>query len=150
MADHSFREGVATAIRTLRGERRWTQRELCRQTDLSPAYLSELESGQKDASADVLERLAAAFNHEMNEFLWVVLLAMLTGEVPGVARRDAAMKLMRHVIDSDPQSREQIEEFVEFQQWKRANRGTPAPGKRQEKSPESTRDEYVEPDFTED
>lgn len=147
--DRQFRLGVATAIRGLRAERRWTQRELCRQTELSPAYLSELESGQKDASADVLERFSGAFGYHMDEFMWVVLLAMVTGEVPSVARRDAAMKLMRYVLETDPRSREQIEEFIEFQEWKQAGR-QPASRSEPRQSPVHDRREHVEPDFTED
>jgi transcriptional regulator with XRE-family HTH domain len=149
MADHQFRNGVSLAIRALRAERRWTQRELCRQTELSPAYLSELESGQKDASADVLERIATAFDFRMEEFLWVVLLGMLTGEVPSVTRRDAALKLMKHVLETDPQSRAQIEEFVQFQRWKQANRGKRSREQRVD-TPAPERNEQVEPDFKEE
>jgi transcriptional regulator with XRE-family HTH domain len=150
VADHQFRTGIATAIRALRAERRWTQRELCRKIELSPAYLSELESGQKDASADVLERISTAFDFTMDEFLWVALLAMTSGEVPNVERRNAAFSVMKHVLGADPASREEIEQFIQFQQWKRANRGAQAPSKRPEKSPRPGQDEYVEPDFTED
>jgi transcriptional regulator with XRE-family HTH domain len=150
MADHQFREGIATAIRALRAERRWTQRELCRQTELSPAYLSELESGQKDASADVLDRIATAFGFRMDEFLWVALLAMIAGEVPNVERREAALSVMKHVLATDPDSREEIEQFIQFQQWKQSsgerNRSRKSPVR---DTPENHRNHLPEPDFTE-
>jgi transcriptional regulator with XRE-family HTH domain len=150
MPDRKFREAIAIAIRGLRAERRWTQRELCRQTDLSPAYLSEIESGQKDASADVLMRLATAFGHSMDEFMWVVLLAMMTGEVPNVARRDSAMKMLRHTLESDPQSRAELEDFIRFQQWKRSTR-KPAKKTDTDDAPVSDGEPgSIEPDFTED
>jgi transcriptional regulator with XRE-family HTH domain len=149
MTEHAFRHGVAIAIRGLRAERRWTQRELCRQTGLSPAYLSELEAGIKDASADVLERLADAFSYSIEEFMWVVLLAIMTGEVPNTARRDAAMKLVRHTLHSDPNTRAELEDFIRFQNWKRSQRQH---GSNREHRTEDVRDnaEPVEPDFTED
>ena len=149
MADHQFRHGVATAIRALRAERRWTQRELCRQTELSPAYLSELESGQKDASADVLERLALAFGCRMDEFLWVALLAMQTGEVPGVERRGAALTMMTHMLNSDPTSRAELEDFIQFQKWKRSKGTIPRRRTPPTREPHDVT-EQTEPDFTED
>lgn len=150
MADHQFRLGVSRAIRGLRAERRWTQRELCRRTDLSPAYLSELESGQKDASADVLERISAAFECRMDEFLWVVLLAIQQGEVPNIERRNAALAMMQHVLTTDPDSRAEIEQFLQFQQWKQAQNI-----RKRRRRPAGDRstfdaDERSEPDFTED
>ena len=153
MTDLKFREGIATTIRGLRAERRWTQRELCRQTELSPAYLSELESGLKDASADVLKRFATAFGFSMDQFMWVVLLAMMTGEVPNVARRDTAMKLLRHTLAADPRTRSEIEDFIRFQQWKqtkRAGKSAPETETGTDDDPVSDNPETIEPDFTED
>jgi transcriptional regulator with XRE-family HTH domain len=153
MADHQFRQGVATAIRAIRAERRWTQRELCRQTELSPAYLSELESGQKDASADVLERIADAFGFRMDEFLWIVLLAMTNGEVPNVERRESAFRLMQHALAIDPATRADLDQFVQFQQWKQSesprNRGKNR-GRSNRPTPEIDRENRTQPDFTED
>ncbi len=154
MTDLRFREGIAAAIRGLRAERRWTQRELCRQTDLSPAYLSELESGRKDASADVLQRFAMAFGHSMDEFMWVVLLAMMTGEVPNVARRDAARNLLQHSLAADPRTRAEIEEFIRFQQWKKSGKSKGSSAEpnttRTDEDPETREPGLTEPDFTED
>jgi transcriptional regulator with XRE-family HTH domain len=153
MADHQFRQGVATAIRAIRAERRWTQRELCRQTELSPAYLSELESGQKDASADVLQRIADAFGFQMDEFLWIVLLAMTNGEVPNVERRDAAFRVMQHTLSVDPITRVDLEQFIQFQQWKQSQdqreRGNNRSRARRT-TPAVDRSDTTQPDYTED
>jgi transcriptional regulator with XRE-family HTH domain len=151
MTDRTFRDGVSMAIRALRVERRWSQRELCRRTELSPAYLSELESAQKDASADVLDRLANAFGIGMDEFLWVVLIGMMTGEIPGVQRRTAAFDLAEHVLRVDPATRTQLEEFVQFQRWKDAGRPSGTPGRtRPSHRPAVDASERDEPDFTEE
>lgn len=151
MADHQLRQGIASAIRALRAERRWTQRELCRQTDLSPAYLSELESGQKDASADVLQRIAAAFSYRMDEFLWVALLAMIHGEVPNAERRATVLKLTRQLLATDPEGRAEIEEFLDYQAWKRTRK---QPDSRRPSRPAGTpkpdATDQTTPDFTED
>jgi transcriptional regulator with XRE-family HTH domain len=113
-----LREGVSAAIRALRAERGWTQRELCRRSDLSPAYLSELEAAQKDASADVLERLAAAFGIGIDQFLWIMLLGMIHGEVPGVQRRESALSVARQLLDLRPGDRQEIEQFLAFLRWR--------------------------------
>jgi transcriptional regulator with XRE-family HTH domain len=149
VADHLFRQGIAVTIRALRAERRWTQRELCRQTELSPAYLSELESGQKDASADVLERIASAFEFPMDEFLWVVVLAMIHGEVPNVERREAALSLTKHILKTGSESRAEIEQFIEFQQWKQAKTGRSRRRSIRRPTIDET-NQQTEPDFTED
>jgi transcriptional regulator with XRE-family HTH domain len=149
--DHQFRLGIAAAIRAIRAERRWTQRELCRRTELSPAYLSELESGQKDASADVLQRLAAAFDYRMDEFLWVAVLGMIHGEVPNAERRTSALELTKQLLNSDPQSRAELDQFLEFQSWKQEQR---RPGKRRPQRPATKPaihpTDRTTPDFTED
>jgi transcriptional regulator with XRE-family HTH domain len=151
MANLEFRQGIASAIRALRAERRWTQRELCRQTELSPAYLSELESGQKDASADVLLRIASAFGYEMDEFLWTALLAMIHGEVPNAERRATVLKLTRLLLDAGPQSRAEIEEFLDYQAWKRS-RKNPAARRPSHTAatPKPNASDQTTPDFTED
>lgn len=154
MTDRKFREGIATTIRSLRAERRWTQRELCRQTELSPAYLSELESGLKDASADVLERLAMALGHDMDEFMWIVALAMMTGEVPNVARRDTARKLLQHALNADTRTRADIEDFIRFQQWKNSQKrrrsSSDSDPTDTDEDQISEHPELIGPDFTED
>jgi transcriptional regulator with XRE-family HTH domain len=113
-----FREAVALAIRALRAERGWSQRELCRRTGLSPAYLSELEAAQKDASLDVLTRIATALGVQYDQFLWSVLLAMQTSEVPGAHRRETALHLARRALAASPASRAELEQYLEFLDWR--------------------------------
>lgn len=117
MSERPIREGIAIAIRALRAERGWTQRELCRRTDLSPAYLSELEAAQKDASADALSRLSTAFGVHTDDFLWTVLLALISGEVPGVERRESAFQVAQQMLDLPSAQRKEVQRFLEFQHW---------------------------------
>lgn len=57
-------------LKRLRGEKRLSQAALCREAGVSPAYLSELESGQgKRPSGQVLMRLAKALGVTIAELL---------------------------------------------------------------------------------
>jgi transcriptional regulator with XRE-family HTH domain len=114
----TFRTGFALTVRALRAERGWNQRELCRRADLSPAYLSELENGRKDPSAEMMERLAEAFGQSVDQFLWSILIAMRRGEIPGVHRRESALRIAMESLLLSPQGRMDVEEFLEFQQWR--------------------------------
>ena len=118
-ASNGFRQAFATATRALRAERGWTQRELCRRAEVSPGYLSELESGRKDPSPDTLLRLANAFGLSMEHLLWAILAAVMTGETPGVHRRDSAMRIARESLTLSPQDRTDLEQYIQFLNWKR-------------------------------
>lgn len=48
-------------LRALREEQRWSQKELGRRAKLQQSKVSRIESGEKTASAEVIDRLAAAF-----------------------------------------------------------------------------------------
>lgn len=145
MSEAPFRQGIAIAIRALRAERGWTQRELCRRTDLSPAYLSELEAAQKDASADVLARIASAFGVDASSFLWIVLLALVTGEVPGVQRRESAFQTAQKILDLNSAQRKEIERFIEFQRWQATRESEPAPSRRSDEFIDETEQRRSDP-----
>jgi transcriptional regulator with XRE-family HTH domain len=146
--DAQMRDAVALAIRALRAERGWTQRELCRHTELSPAYLSELEAGHKDASAEVLNRLANAFGVRSDQFLWIIMLGMLHGEIPGVERRNAALDVAQRILEMRPAEREEVLQFLGFLQWRGAGKPGRARNKRQREFVDDT--EEIKPDMTED
>ena len=56
-------------LRELRLVRGFTLEELAEQTDLSPSYLSRLESGSRRLNADIMGRLATALNCHPGELL---------------------------------------------------------------------------------
>jgi transcriptional regulator with XRE-family HTH domain len=62
--------GLPENLKRLRGEKRLSQAALSREAQVSPAYLSELESGQgKRPSGQVLMRLAKALGVTIAELL---------------------------------------------------------------------------------
>lgn len=67
MADSSG--DLRRSLRVLRAERDLTQKALAEAADLSPAYVSQIESGQKRPSMDTLERLAGALGVPVSELL---------------------------------------------------------------------------------
>jgi len=60
MADSAKR--IGRIIRTLRAQRGMTQAQLAELASISPAYMSLIERGKRNAEMDVLERIAAQFN----------------------------------------------------------------------------------------
>ena len=60
---------VGENIRTLRMKRGLTQEMLAEEAELSPSYLSYLESGRKTASLDALIRIAAALQVTVDRLL---------------------------------------------------------------------------------
>lgn len=55
-------------IRHLRQERKWTQEQLAEYANLHPTYINVLESGKKNASIEVVYRIATAFELSLSEF----------------------------------------------------------------------------------
>lgn len=49
----------------------WTQEELANEASVDRAYISRLEAGKKNASLDMIARLAVALDVEPAEFLKV-------------------------------------------------------------------------------
>lgn len=49
----------------------WTQEELAHEAEVERAYISRLEAGKKNASIDMIERLAVALRVDAAEFLKV-------------------------------------------------------------------------------
>lgn len=60
MADSAKR--IGRIIRSLRVQRGMTQAQLAQRAEISPAYMSLIERGKRNAELDVLERIAAQFN----------------------------------------------------------------------------------------
>jgi DNA-binding Xre family transcriptional regulator len=60
---------ISNPLRDLRIPRSYTLEELAEQTDLSPSYLSRLESGSRRLNADIMQRLARALSCHPGELL---------------------------------------------------------------------------------
>lgn len=61
-AKRSLRQRLAHNVKTLRGTKRWSQETLAEAASLSQVYISNIETGTKAASVDVLQKLAEAFD----------------------------------------------------------------------------------------
>lgn len=56
-------------IKEHRKARGWSQEHLASLADTSKGYISQLESGQRDPSAEMLRSLAAAFEKDVTEMI---------------------------------------------------------------------------------
>lgn len=54
-------------IKYLRKQRGWSQEELSFQSNINKNYISDLESGRRNPSLEILERLADAFGITLEE-----------------------------------------------------------------------------------
>lgn len=59
---------VGTRIKELRSRRKWTQEQLAEYADLHVSYVIALEKGRKNASLEVLYRIACAFEMSLSDF----------------------------------------------------------------------------------
>lgn len=59
---------VGNRIRSLRQSRGWTQEALAEYAELHVSYVATLEKGKKNASIEVISRIAAAFGITLAEF----------------------------------------------------------------------------------
>ncbi|TJY56199.1 helix-turn-helix transcriptional regulator [Sinimarinibacterium sp. CAU 1509] len=64
-----LRELLGVNVRRLRQEKRLTQEELCARAGMGQSYLSQLESGAKSVSIDVLDKLARALGVTPDQLL---------------------------------------------------------------------------------
>ncbi|MCU5656434.1 helix-turn-helix transcriptional regulator [Bacillus mycoides] len=70
---------LSIRVKTLRKERKWSQRELGEKVDVSESFISKVESGKKQPSREVTAKIAEVLNvttdyllgrsedHELNE-----------------------------------------------------------------------------------
>ena len=65
----SARQILAANVRRARAHHRWSQEELGSRAGISQTYVSQMESGQRAVSIDVLDRLTEAFGMEVSEIL---------------------------------------------------------------------------------
>src|SRR3990170_1120804 len=68
-ADVAFLHALGERVRDARARRGMTRKILARDSGVSERYLAQLESGQGNASVLLLQRIAAALNLSLTEFL---------------------------------------------------------------------------------
>lgn len=64
-----LREILGSNVRQLRQKKNWSQEELAGRADLSQTYVSQLESGQRAVTIDVLDQLARALGVPPDQLL---------------------------------------------------------------------------------
>ncbi|MDO4290810.1 MAG: helix-turn-helix transcriptional regulator [Eggerthellaceae bacterium] len=64
----STRQAIGRAIRDLRKENGLTQEKLALMVGVERSYLAKLEAGKRNASIDVLEKIADGFDLTLAEF----------------------------------------------------------------------------------
>lgn len=62
-------ERIRSTITQERDDRGWTKKQLAQRSDLDPATVSRLESGEQSAQLPLLEKLAAGFGMPFEELL---------------------------------------------------------------------------------
>lgn len=60
-------EKVGARIKMLRVERRLTQEQLAFEADMHPAYIGQIERGEKSPTLDTLEKIVKALDVEFSE-----------------------------------------------------------------------------------
>lgn len=59
---------IGARIKELRSNKKWTQEQLAEYADLHVSYIIALEKGKKNASVEVIYRIANAFEISLSEF----------------------------------------------------------------------------------
>lgn len=105
-AEAGYRQALGRTIADYRADRGASLRALAEESGLSLSFLSELENGRKDASAESMARLAAAFGVVLPDMLRAV------AERLEADQRQACVSL-------EGLSAEEIEEVARFADWMR-------------------------------
>jgi transcriptional regulator with XRE-family HTH domain len=64
----NVRKRVGSSVQRLRRDKGLSQEELAHRADIHQTYLSGVESGKRNPSVGVLERIAAALSVDIEEF----------------------------------------------------------------------------------
>ena len=64
-------ETFGERVRRLRNEKQWTLRQLAQKLDIKFPYLSQLEAGLATPSEDLIKRVAAVFDEDEEELLFL-------------------------------------------------------------------------------
>ncbi len=85
-----LREAVGSSLRAARTEQSRTLRDVARQARVSLGYLSEVERGQKEASAELLNAICDALGLQLSALLSDVTVQIASGEIAKLSVVDAA------------------------------------------------------------
>ena len=95
------KEMLARALKLTREFHRLNQVELARQLDISKSYLSEIESGAKVPTVELLNKYAANFNLPVSTLLLLSEKLSGNGDTSGVQIKnsDRLLKFLEWVVD---------------------------------------------------
>ena len=96
---------LSRALRLIREYHRLKQHDLAKKTGISPSYISEIETGTKSPTVDVLRRYSEAFDIPVSS---IVLFSELQGKSPDspqVKIADKALKMLEWIADTQAYAR---------------------------------------------
>ncbi|MFA5937800.1 MAG: helix-turn-helix transcriptional regulator [Sinimarinibacterium sp.] len=64
-----LREALGVNVRRMRQSKGWSQEELCARSGVSQSYVSQVESGLRSVSIDVIDQLASALDVTPDQLL---------------------------------------------------------------------------------
>ena len=102
---------IGSRLRKLRKEHGLTQAELARQIGIQQSDLSRMEKGEYRVSLDNLFKILSAFDLRISEFFADHLERSHPARQP-LSHRD--MQILHMLRELSPESRQEIEEFIEF------------------------------------
>ena len=102
---------IGSRLRKLRKERKLTQAELARQIGIQQSDLSRMEKGEYRVSLDNLFKILSVFDLQVSEFFADHLERSHHARQP-LSQRD--MQILHMIRELGPESRQEIEEFIEF------------------------------------
>jgi transcriptional regulator with XRE-family HTH domain len=102
---------IGSRLRKLRKERSLTQAELARQIGIQQSDLSRMEKGEYRVSLDNLFKILSVFDLRISEFFADHLERSQPARQP-LSQRD--MQILHMLRELGPDSRQEIEEFIEF------------------------------------
>lgn len=102
---------IGDRIKYLRKQHMWTQEQLAEFADLHVSYVIALEKGRKNASLDVIYRIACAFGMTLSSFFEFNLPPVVSSCISEQAElerriepllREYTQKLLREIKDKEP------------------------------------------------
>lgn len=92
------------ALKLVRQYHRLNQVEMARKLEISPSYLSEIESGKKTPSLDLLEKYAAVIGIPVSSLVFLAEELGSDGSQVKLAVVDKAFKILEWIADSEQET----------------------------------------------
>ena len=99
---------ISRALKATREFHRMKQVELARLLEISPSFLSEVESGQKTPSLTLLEKYGQVFNIPPSTFLLFVEKANASSSSFSAKNAERLLQFLEWVMEEDPDEDETI------------------------------------------